>query len=59
MGKPYTAAEANTMLQMLKDLATFKADHPGGPTYNIDDATNAITEAREFVIEMLKSQENK
>lgn len=57
MSKPYTATEANTLLQMLKDLATMKADHPLGPTYNYNRATEEITEAREWVIDMLKEQE--
>jgi len=56
MSKPYTATEANTLLQMLKDLATMKADHPHGPTYNYDTATREITEAREWVLDMLKQQ---
>lgn len=54
--QPYTVAEANQLTQMLKDLAVYRQNHPGGPTYNIDYAVREITEARDWTVDMLKKQ---
>lgn len=52
----YTVEEANMLTQMMKDLATFKSNHPQGMTSYVDDAVSNLKDIREFVVEVIKKE---